>query len=70
MANASFFASVEQLDTDVQEGKISGLVTWPMEGVAELKDIKADYKDGKQYFFVKLIGDKGMREVAIRIPTP
>jgi hypothetical protein len=70
MANADFFAQVEQLDTDVQDGKISGIVTWPLEGHAELKDVRADYKDGKQYFFIKLIGDKGTREFAIKIPAP
>ena len=68
--DSKFFAQAEQLDTDVQEGKISGVTTWPLEGQAEVKDVRADYKDGKQYFFIKLIGDKGTREFAIRIPGP
>jgi hypothetical protein len=70
MANSNFFAAAEQLDTDVQDGKITGIVTWPLEGQAELKEVRADYKDGKQFFFIKLIGDKGTREFAIKIPAP
>ena len=70
MVNANFFAQADQLDKQVQDGEISGVTAWPLEGEAEVKEVRADYKDGKQYFFIKLLGDKGNREFAIKIPAP
>lgn len=69
MVDARFFAAANDIDQKVQEGEISGVTTWPLEGTCTLKEIKADYKDGKPYFFLKLVHPvKGTREMAVKVP--
>lgn len=66
-----FFAGVNNIDSQVQNGEISGFVTWPLEGGATVQEVKADYKNGVPYFFIKLLHDsKGIREFALKVPQP
>lgn len=67
--DSRFFAGANDIDKQVQNGEISGFIQWPLEGSATVQEIKADYKNGVPYFFIKLLHDsKGIREFALKVP--
>jgi len=60
---------LDELDRQVQDGEITGIIEWPLTGTCTVEEISLTSKNGSQYFSLKLFGDKGKRIFLVRIPN-
>lgn len=61
--------SLNEINSGVQNGEISGFAQWPMEGTCCVESVDLITKNGSQYFAFRLVGDRGKREFLVRIPN-
>jgi hypothetical protein len=62
--------AMEEIDSKVSSGEITGAVSWPLEGEAEVVEVGDDVKQGKPYLTITMIHSvKGKQTFLVRVPV-